>query len=233
VGLDPEAATVATLDTAGRSVLVAGGTVMVSMLGLFADMIESRRNDRQPSMSSPLVTCRWRVREASGHALHRERSLCTKCTFGRAPSDHHSASPVRRHACRRSCLSTEGDCARVWGVPALRGDLSPPKGRQKNTNRRATAHRAPTRARRPANAGGTGGARSGENRRGPKTRRTRRCCASERGSHTSTGELDAYSDATQASAAHLDAATPATPGQARASQAGAATGCSGRSRCPS
>ena len=35
-GLDPEAATVATLDTAGRSVLVAGGTVVVSMLGLFA-----------------------------------------------------------------------------------------------------------------------------------------------------------------------------------------------------
>ncbi|MBO3749894.1 MMPL family transporter [Streptosporangiaceae bacterium NEAU-GS5] len=36
VGLAPEAATVATLDTAGRAVLVAGGTVMVSMLGLFA-----------------------------------------------------------------------------------------------------------------------------------------------------------------------------------------------------
>jgi RND superfamily putative drug exporter len=36
VGLDPEAATVATLDTAGRAVLVAGCTVMVSMLGLFA-----------------------------------------------------------------------------------------------------------------------------------------------------------------------------------------------------
>ena len=36
VGLDPEAATVATLDTAGRAVLVAGGTVMVSMAGLFA-----------------------------------------------------------------------------------------------------------------------------------------------------------------------------------------------------
>jgi RND superfamily putative drug exporter len=35
VGLDPEAATVATLDTAGRAVLVAGGTVMTSMLGLF------------------------------------------------------------------------------------------------------------------------------------------------------------------------------------------------------
>jgi putative drug exporter of the RND superfamily len=35
-GLDPEAATAATLDTAGRSVLVAGGTVVVSMFGLFA-----------------------------------------------------------------------------------------------------------------------------------------------------------------------------------------------------
>jgi RND superfamily putative drug exporter len=35
-GLDSEAATVATVDTAGRSVLVAGSTVIVSMLGLFA-----------------------------------------------------------------------------------------------------------------------------------------------------------------------------------------------------
>lgn len=36
VGLDTEAATVATLDTAGRAVMVAGSTVVVSMLGLFA-----------------------------------------------------------------------------------------------------------------------------------------------------------------------------------------------------
>jgi RND superfamily putative drug exporter len=35
-GLDAENATVATLDTAGRSVMVAGSTVVVSMLGLFA-----------------------------------------------------------------------------------------------------------------------------------------------------------------------------------------------------
>ncbi len=35
IGLDNEAATVATLDTAGRSVLLAGSTVVVSMLGLF------------------------------------------------------------------------------------------------------------------------------------------------------------------------------------------------------
>jgi RND superfamily putative drug exporter len=35
-GLDPRAATVATLDTAGRAVMVAGTTVVISMLGLFA-----------------------------------------------------------------------------------------------------------------------------------------------------------------------------------------------------
>ena len=35
-GLDERAATVATLDTAGRAVMVAGSTVVVSMLGLFA-----------------------------------------------------------------------------------------------------------------------------------------------------------------------------------------------------
>jgi putative drug exporter of the RND superfamily len=35
MGLNPEAATVATLDTAGRAVLVAGATVMLSMSGLF------------------------------------------------------------------------------------------------------------------------------------------------------------------------------------------------------
>ena len=35
-GLNSERATVATLDTAGRAVLLAGGTVVVSMLGLFA-----------------------------------------------------------------------------------------------------------------------------------------------------------------------------------------------------
>ncbi len=35
-GLDPETATVATLDTAGRAVVLAGSTVVISMLGLFA-----------------------------------------------------------------------------------------------------------------------------------------------------------------------------------------------------
>ncbi|MDQ1599047.1 MAG: putative drug exporter of the superfamily, partial [Actinomycetota bacterium] len=36
VGLDERAATVATLDTAGRAVLLAGSTVVISMMGLFA-----------------------------------------------------------------------------------------------------------------------------------------------------------------------------------------------------
>jgi RND superfamily putative drug exporter len=35
-GLDPRASTVATLDTAGRAVIVAGTTVVISMMGLFA-----------------------------------------------------------------------------------------------------------------------------------------------------------------------------------------------------
>ncbi len=35
-GLEPRAATVATLDTAGRAVMVAGSTVVISLLGLFA-----------------------------------------------------------------------------------------------------------------------------------------------------------------------------------------------------
>ena len=35
-GLAPRAATVATADTAGRAVLVAGTTVVISLLGLFA-----------------------------------------------------------------------------------------------------------------------------------------------------------------------------------------------------
>ncbi|MFD0744429.1 MMPL family transporter [Phytohabitans flavus] len=46
-GLDPEAATVATMDTAGRAVLVAGGTVMVSMLGLFAMGLAFMRGRRR------------------------------------------------------------------------------------------------------------------------------------------------------------------------------------------
>ncbi|MFD8963389.1 MMPL family transporter [Streptomyces sp. NPDC059568] len=54
-GLDPEAATVATLDTAGRSVLVAGSTVIVSMLGLFSMGLASMRGAALVTMGSVLV----------------------------------------------------------------------------------------------------------------------------------------------------------------------------------
>ncbi|MEU3454636.1 MMPL family transporter [Micromonospora sp. NPDC006766] len=55
VGLDPEAATVATLDTAGRSVLVAGGTVLVSMSGLFAVSLSIMNGTAVVTMVATLV----------------------------------------------------------------------------------------------------------------------------------------------------------------------------------
>jgi len=54
-GLEPEAATVATLDTAGRSVLVAGGTVIVSLLGLFAMGLSFMRGAAVVTILSVLV----------------------------------------------------------------------------------------------------------------------------------------------------------------------------------
>ena len=55
LGLDPESATVATLDTAGRAVLVAGGTVMVSMLGLFAVGLSNLNGTAVVTMIATLV----------------------------------------------------------------------------------------------------------------------------------------------------------------------------------
>jgi RND superfamily putative drug exporter len=54
-GLDPEAATAATLDTAGRAVLVAGGTVVVSMLGLFATGLSFMRGAALVTILAVLV----------------------------------------------------------------------------------------------------------------------------------------------------------------------------------
>src|SRR5215831_16731172 len=54
-GLDPEAATVATLDTAGRTVLVAGSTVVVSMLGLFAMGLSFMRGAALATIMAVLV----------------------------------------------------------------------------------------------------------------------------------------------------------------------------------
>jgi RND superfamily putative drug exporter len=55
VGLEPEAATVATLDTAGRAVLLAGGTVMVSMSGLFAAGLSIMNGTAVVTMVATLV----------------------------------------------------------------------------------------------------------------------------------------------------------------------------------
>src|SRR4029079_15244375 len=54
-GLGPEAATVATLDTAGRSVIVAGTTVVISMLGLFAMGLSFMRGAAVVTIVSVLV----------------------------------------------------------------------------------------------------------------------------------------------------------------------------------
>ncbi len=54
-GLEPEAATVAALDTAGRAVVVAGTTVVVSMLGLFAMGLSFMRGAAVSAILSVLV----------------------------------------------------------------------------------------------------------------------------------------------------------------------------------
>jgi RND superfamily putative drug exporter len=55
VGLAPEAATVATLDTAGRAVMVAGSTVVVSMLGLFAMGLSFMRGAAVVTIAAVLI----------------------------------------------------------------------------------------------------------------------------------------------------------------------------------
>ncbi|SDS64202.1 MMPL family transporter [Jiangella sp. DSM 45060] len=54
-GLEPPDAAVATLDTAGRAVMVAGGTVMVSMFGLFAMGLSFMRGAAVVTMVAVLV----------------------------------------------------------------------------------------------------------------------------------------------------------------------------------
>jgi RND superfamily putative drug exporter len=54
-GLDSEASTIATLDTAGRSVLVAGTTVVISMMGLFAMGLSFMRGAAVVTIVSVLV----------------------------------------------------------------------------------------------------------------------------------------------------------------------------------
>ena len=97
VGLDPHAATVATLDTAGRAVLVAGSTVTVSMLGLFAVGLSVMNGTAVVTMIATLVVmaavcalsfiwiqliaqrgCRWKV--------HRGASICAVTPIANRPA---------------------------------------------------------------------------------------------------------------------------------------------------
>lgn len=55
VGLQPLAAVIATMDTAGRTVVVAGGTVVVSMLGLFAMGVSFMRGAAAATIMAVLV----------------------------------------------------------------------------------------------------------------------------------------------------------------------------------
>jgi RND superfamily putative drug exporter len=55
VGLESAAATVATLDTAGRAVMVAGSTVVVSMLGLFAMGLSFMRGAAVVTIAAVLI----------------------------------------------------------------------------------------------------------------------------------------------------------------------------------
>ncbi len=102
-GLDPERATVATLDTAGRSVLLAGSTVVVSMLGLFAMGLSFMRGAAVVTIAAVLVVMlaamtlfpallgylgtridRWRI--PLPRLRRRGRSAAPLVTSGVAPS---------------------------------------------------------------------------------------------------------------------------------------------------
>ena len=54
-GLDPETATIATMDTAGRAVVLAGSTVVISMLGLFAMGLSFMRGAAVVTIAAVLV----------------------------------------------------------------------------------------------------------------------------------------------------------------------------------
>ena len=117
-GLDPEAATVATLDTAGRSVMVAGTTVVISMLGLFAMGLSFMRG-------AAVVTILG-VRGRDGrqhHALPGPAGLPRQAHRPAAPPARARAHGRRRRGRPRRAV------ARAWlGWSRLR---RPPPGRRR------------------------------------------------------------------------------------------------------
>src|SRR6266511_1379665 len=95
VGLDPEMATVATLDTAGRAVLVAGGTVIVSMGGLFAMGLSIMNGTAVVTMVALLVvmlaamTLFPALLGYLGRSIDRLRLPLGRCRVARVSADGH------------------------------------------------------------------------------------------------------------------------------------------------
>ena len=101
-GLDPERATVATLDTAGRSVLLAGSTVVISMLGLFAMGLSFMRGAAVVTILAVLVVMAASVTlfpALLGYVGDASTGCASRC---RAPPGGRWRG--RRHAARLAAL---------------------------------------------------------------------------------------------------------------------------------
>jgi len=132
VGLDPEMATVATLDTAGRAVLVAGGTVIVSMGGLFAMGLSIMNGTAVVTMVALLVvmlaamTLFPALLGYLGRSIDRLRLPLGRCRVARVSADGHLVPALgwvrwSRLVQRHSALAAAGAIALlvVLAVPFL------------------------------------------------------------------------------------------------------------------
>ena len=84
-GLDPEHAVVATMESSGRAVLVAGTTVVISMLGLFATDLNYMQGASVATIASVLVIMLAAVTLRPGAAGLRRSQRRPPAAAGRAP----------------------------------------------------------------------------------------------------------------------------------------------------
>ncbi len=132
-GLDPERATVATLDTAGRAVMVAGTTVVVSMLGLFAMGLSFMRGAAVVTIVAVLVVHGRRRHPVPGPAglprpARRPAARPARPAAYRPPSRPAATSrpartlaglePVRGAAPGRGRRGRRRACCWVWPRPS-------------------------------------------------------------------------------------------------------------------
>lgn len=103
-GLDSENATVATLDTAGRAVLLAGSTVVISMLGLFAMGLSFMRGAAVVTIVAVLVVL--------AAAMTLFPALLGY--FGRRIDRLRVPLPRRRRASAAAAPSSEAGASRGW-----------------------------------------------------------------------------------------------------------------------